>query len=85
MQKHGLINDLKKLDSFNKFIEQHSSNQEKQNSVSFFENNNDHKSIDSLQSPSVLQAKFRRMGSGDLCTYFSPCDNSRQPQINKEV
>ena len=24
MQRHGLINDLKKLDSFNKFIEQHS-------------------------------------------------------------
>jgi hypothetical protein len=33
MLKHGLMNDLKKLDSFNKFVEQHSPKQSRQNSL----------------------------------------------------
>ncbi|CDW72225.1 UNKNOWN [Stylonychia lemnae] len=67
MKKHGLMNDLKKLDSFNQFIEKHSPQQTRQNSCSYIGDNfGGDGSCDSLRSPYIQQAKFKRAGSGDL-------------------
>jgi hypothetical protein len=67
MRKHGLLNDLKKLDSFNQFIEKHSPVQSRQNSCSYLgDMYGGDGSCDSFKSPSIQETKFKRAGSGDL-------------------
>ena len=54
MKKHGLLNDLKKLDSFNQFIEKHSPVQSRQNSCSYLgDMYGGDGSCDSFKSPTI--------------------------------
>lgn len=67
MRRHGLTNDLKKLDSFNQFIEKHSPKQSRQNSCSYIGDTlGEGGSYDSFRAPYIQNAKFKRAGSGEL-------------------
>eukprot|EP00347_Sterkiella_histriomuscorum_P008840 403343537 len=85
MKKHGLIHDLKKLDSFNQFIEKHSPKQSRQNSCSYIGDNlGGEGSYDSFRAPYIQNAKFKRAGSGDLI--YNPNLNSSNlelPQVQR--
>ena len=68
MRKHGLVHDLKKLDSFNQFIEKHSPKQSRQHSCSYIGDTlgEGGGSYDSFRAPYIQNAKFKRAGSGEL-------------------
>jgi hypothetical protein len=73
MEKHGLANDLKKLDSFNQFIERHSPHQTRENSCGYLEDGFETDLIvvgggsycENFKSP-LNNKKFKRVGSGDI-------------------
>ncbi len=59
MKKHGLINDLKKLDSFNQFIEQHSPRNEYNIAQSFSGE------INMMDNSVLAELKVKRNSSGN--------------------